>query len=264
MKPANKITFLLIFMLSVLNVIILATPCAASSQPVPQFTLKHVDNSYDVPPTTTSTTDPYTGQTTTTTTPGYHVANKTIEAVIKNPAGASYYNFRYKGHYENQWSYYPCTPNNYDAHNTESPSAFPVSPSDYTTIELYFLPNSVPQEGQIDVQVQALYGNYSQVHEGSIGAMMLGINETFNFYFEGEAGDWSNTQTITIGNAPTPTPTTSAMPSQNPTATPETSPAQTGGLFGLDWEKTALIVMAVAIAALAVAVVVLWRKTAAK
>ena len=77
---------------------------------VPEFTVRYVDNSYDVPPKTTSTTDPYTNETTTTTILGYHVENKTIEATINNNIGASYYNFRYKGHYEDEWSYYPFDP----------------------------------------------------------------------------------------------------------------------------------------------------------
>jgi hypothetical protein len=64
---------------------------------VPDFTLRYVDNSYDVPPKTTTSTDPYTNEITTTTIPGYHVENKTVEAVIKNNIGASHYNFRYKG-----------------------------------------------------------------------------------------------------------------------------------------------------------------------
>jgi hypothetical protein len=41
---------------------------AQSKPSVPEFTVKLVDNSYDVPPT--QTTDPYTG---TKTIPGYHV-----------------------------------------------------------------------------------------------------------------------------------------------------------------------------------------------
>ena len=63
---------------------------------VPEFTLRYVDNSYDVPPKTTTSTDPYTNEITTTTIPGYHVENRTVEAVIKNNVGASYYNFRIK------------------------------------------------------------------------------------------------------------------------------------------------------------------------
>ncbi len=51
---------------------------------VPEFTLEYIDNSYDVPPQPTSSTDPYTNKTTTTTIPSYHVKNQTIKLAIKN------------------------------------------------------------------------------------------------------------------------------------------------------------------------------------
>src|SRR3972149_2373794 len=51
----------------------------------PEFTVKIVSYPYDVPPKTTTTIDQYTGKETTTTTPGYHVENKSIEVAIKNP-----------------------------------------------------------------------------------------------------------------------------------------------------------------------------------
>ena len=88
-------------------------PAFAQSIPkpsVPEFTIETVSRPYDVPPATTTATDPYTGKQTTTTQPGYHVENKTIEAVIKNSLGTSYYNFRYKGHYTQDWSYFPFNP----------------------------------------------------------------------------------------------------------------------------------------------------------
>ncbi len=187
---------------------------SCSMQVVTDYKLEYVDHSYDVPPITTSATDPYTGKVTTSTEPGHHVDNKTVIATIKNPPDAFYYNFRYKGHYQNetQWSYYPYTPSNYEVHGWGSLPQFLVSSSDYTSIELFFLPK-IPQGGSIDVQVQALYGNFSQQHESSIGAMMLGYDEIFNFYFEGQAGNWSSTQTLSV-------PDTSSSPSSNPTSSP--------------------------------------------
>jgi hypothetical protein len=73
---------LIIWLLSSLLVIVV-TPVsvhAASKPSVPQFTLKCVDKSYNVPPT--QTTDPYTG--TPITQPGYCVENKVVEITIKN------------------------------------------------------------------------------------------------------------------------------------------------------------------------------------
>ena len=77
---------------------------------VPEFTLNFADKSYDVAPTTSSTTDPYNNKTTTTTIPGYHIKDREIEAVIKNQpypssingnASNLYYLVQTKGHYEN-------------------------------------------------------------------------------------------------------------------------------------------------------------------
>lgn len=179
---------------------------------VPEFTLKYVDYSYDVPPKTTSTTDPYTNKTTTTTIPGYHVENKTIEATIKNNVGASYYNFRYKGHYSEEWSYYPSDPDSPSGYNHYDAYSVPcqASTSDYTVISLYFLPESIPEGGQVDVQVQALFGNYDAVPYGHFVPLPA---PTYDFYFNGTTSDWSNTQTITIGEGQTPTPSPATTPS---------------------------------------------------
>ena len=71
-----------------------------SKPPVPEFTLKYVDTSYDVPQT--SSIDPYTRNETIKA--GYHV-NKSLELTIKNqPAYDLFYNVRYKGHFEDNWT----------------------------------------------------------------------------------------------------------------------------------------------------------------
>ena len=55
-----------------------------SKPSVPEFSVRIVAYPYDVPPETTTTIDEYTGKETTTTQPGYHVENKSIEITIKN------------------------------------------------------------------------------------------------------------------------------------------------------------------------------------
>jgi hypothetical protein len=76
--------------------------------PAPDFTLRYMDNSYDVP--STYEIDPYTGKNTTTA-DSYHVENKSITLTIKNPAVLGpeilFHNISTKGHYENQsnWRY---------------------------------------------------------------------------------------------------------------------------------------------------------------
>lgn len=173
---------------------------------VPEFTLQYVDYSYDVPPKTTTTTDPYTNETTTTTIPGYHVENKTIQAAIKNNIGVSYYNFRYKGHYEKEWRYYPFDPNSSLPYFLSDSYSVPykASTSSYTVAALpsYFF-KDVPEGGEVDVQVQALFGDFRAVPYGHVLPLPA---PTYDFYFEGTTSDWSNTQTITVGESQTPTP----------------------------------------------------------
>jgi hypothetical protein len=187
---------------------------------VPEFTLKYADYSYDVPPKTTTTTDPYTNETITTTIPGYHVENKTIEATINNNIGASYYNFRYKGHYENEWRYYPFDPNSSLPYFLSDSYSVPyqASTSSYTVAALpsiFF--KDIRVGGEVDVQVQALFGDFRAEPFGHIGLPA----PTYDFYFEGTTSDWSDTQTVTIGESQTPTP------SPQPTPSPTTSPSHT-------------------------------------
>jgi hypothetical protein len=176
-------------------------PASAQSKPsVPEFTISYVDNSYDVSPKTTSTTDPYTNETTTTTAQGYHVNKVSIEAVIKNNLGASYYNFRYKGHYSGGWSYYPSDPDTISGYNHYDDYfvSYPASDSDYTVIALDFLP-TILGRGEVDIQVQALFGDYNAVpyvHPFVLPA------PTYDFYFEGTTSDWSETVTFTYDITP--------------------------------------------------------------
>jgi hypothetical protein len=179
-----------------------------------------VDNSYDVPPKTTTTTDPYTNETITTTIPGYHVENKTVEATINNNIGASYYNFRYKGSYTDKWNYYPFDPNASLPYFLSDSCSVPykASTSSYTVAALppYFF-KDVPEGGKVDVQVQALFGDFRAEPFGHIGLPF----PTYDFYFEGTKSDWSNTQTLTISGNQTPTS------SPTPTSTPYQDPQQT-------------------------------------
>ena len=79
------LTICLILAISSLMVVRLASS-AITKPSVPEFTVKFVDASYNVP--TTSSIDPFTGQN--VTNEGYHVENRTIELIIKNQPFASY------------------------------------------------------------------------------------------------------------------------------------------------------------------------------
>jgi hypothetical protein len=215
-------TFIIALLLSALAVAVLFGIVHAKPS-VPEFTLQYVDYSYDVPPTTTSTTDPYTNETITTAIPGYHVENKTIQATINNNIGASYYNFRYKGRYEDEWRYHPFRNGSL---GYMLPDAFYVpyqaSTSDYTVAALpsYFF-KDIPVGGEVDVQVQALFGDFRAepyVHITPVGG------PTYDFYFEGTTSDWSKTQTIKIGEIQLPTPSPATTPTPTPPNFGSTSP----------------------------------------
>lgn len=207
---SKKSTLVILLALLVYCLIMTQTALAQSTTakpPVQEFTLKYVDRSYDIAPVTTTKTDPYTGEKTMTTTSGYHVEMKTIEATIKNPSGASYYNFRWKGHFEDGWHYEPFNPHVSLAYFLSDSFSVPyqASTSTYTITDLRLF-NELQSitKGEIDVQVQALYGTFraeSYVHVIDVGG------PTYDFYFEGTASDWSSTQTIEIGQDASPVPT---------------------------------------------------------
>ena len=86
---------LFIILIIAISSLIIVESASAQTIPkpsVPEFTLKYVDNSYDVAPKTTSSTDPYTGKVTSTTIQGYHVQNRSVEIIIKNQQFTSYLN----------------------------------------------------------------------------------------------------------------------------------------------------------------------------
>jgi hypothetical protein len=165
-----SLLFVVIFSVSSLILVEYASAQPTPKPPVPEFTLKYVDRSYEVPLTTTSSTRPYTNKTTVIPVPGYYVDNKTVDALIKNDIGVSYFNFRYKPHYGDKWSYYPFSPDNthYIFHSALDLSSlvYTALSSDYATVSLTFLPEPISEDGKIDVQVQALFGDYNKQPSG--------------------------------------------------------------------------------------------------
>ncbi len=169
----------------------------------PQFTVRIIAYPYDVPPKTTTTIDQYTGKETTTTQPGYHVENKSIEITIKNQpftpfnltqhtgynheTGESYtvnrnstvnlfYNIGVKGHFgnENDWksvgenvSYW------------EGPQPNAQLDSQYTTISIKA---DYPSNAVLDFRVKTLIGYYIPYGRNII---------IFGYDFYGQESDWS-------------------------------------------------------------------------
>jgi hypothetical protein len=175
---------------------------------VPEFILKFVDASYDVP--ITYTTDPYTGQN--ITHQGYHVNNTILLIAIQNQplvyqfngnesfgSESFYYNIQVKGHYAENWTQLYL--------NDELP--MPNVSSTQTSLTLGVLGESglninligitVPFDGKEDFRVQAMIGYFHKIAVPFSG-----------WVFDGQTSDWSTTQTIAIPtslSSPNPTPT---------------------------------------------------------
>ena len=113
---SKKLCLILILTLSTAS-LLAVKPTLAEPTPkpsVPAFTLKYVDNSYDVSPIYSA--DQYTGNTVMTQA-GYHVENKSVELTITNKPFSSfkdasgntlnlYYDIRWKGYYGDYWADY--------------------------------------------------------------------------------------------------------------------------------------------------------------
>lgn len=262
MKTANGLALILILAASSMLWVESASAQSIQAPSVPEFTVKQVDQSYDVAPSTT--TNPYTGEP--TTNPGYHVKKLCIEVTIKNqPFTAAtvkgntvglFYNVEAKANKP----HYTSGADNYDKY------AIIASSEEYTVITIplgaetdtwNILPGT-----QVDFKVQAVRG-YSNYIWGP------GSPESSGFTLL-SAGDWSNTQTITItdGNTtpeptttpPTPAPTVTATPAQIPTETPAQAITQNAVPLGLSWEQIVIAVMAAVIAVFAVGLTIIWRK----
>jgi hypothetical protein len=234
---------LVLILASASSFIILHSASAQSTlnPSVPEFTVKYVDLSYNTQ--AVYGIDQYTGKTVVKE-ESYHVDNRSLQFTIKNqpfttytdPSGNQtglYYNFRIKGAYGTEWEYYPFAPNGWTTRryggilggtNPESPADLAQS-SAGDTIITFQIPGvyRVPQTGaQIEVQAQALIG-----YMVPSDYMMAG----HVYIFTGQYGDWSSSQTVTVGESlASPTlqnPTIPPNPTTHQTTTPTTTPAST-------------------------------------
>ena len=202
----NK-NFAVLFILILAASSLTAVVAAQTSQPsVPEFTMKYVDLSYDVPPT--YGIDQFTGQNVVKQ-GGYHVDKQSAVFTIKNQPFTSYndssgnnislyYNFRYKGHFGTEWRDYPFGESGGGVYkysdlyytSPESPK-LEASNSEYTELALslpflFGLGTTIHNDDEIDFQVQALMGHIDYVGDGY-------------YRYTGERSAWSNTQTIKVG-----------------------------------------------------------------
>lgn len=250
MNPRRKVTFAFILVLAVSTLTSLSmTAYAQTSMPsaaptagpesndypyyitynpaisIPEFTIQLADHSYDVPTTTTTSIDQYTGNETVTTHQGYHVSNRTIEFTIPNQPHRSefvphqygvnlYYDIRVKGHFTNDWT-------ELYVYNVNG-NGLPIAPNaTYTTISI---PNSYPQNGTVDFQMRAI--------NGTVYATLPNTPTAF-CYWRYQASGWSSIQTLnmsdgSISTTPYVNPTVAPTATPNPTAQPATiSPSPT-------------------------------------
>jgi hypothetical protein len=203
---------------------------------VPEFSVRIAAYPYDVPPETTTTIDEYTGKETTTTKPGYHVENKSIEITIKNQPFTPYtltehtgynhetgerrtydrnstvnlyYNIEVKGHFGENWKSVDSGDFTYEGRKSNA-----QLDSEYTvfTIEA----DDYPKDTVLDFRVRALTGYYVPYGRSVV---------IFGYDFFGQESDWSETQTINVNESQMWTPLPETTPTQTPLVTTPTPPA---------------------------------------
>jgi hypothetical protein len=201
MHVLNKsLAFTLVFLVlsSLFVLTVTSTTVQATSKPVvPQFTVKLVDKSRDVPSNITTVIDPYTGKETTISNPGYRVIDRSIEVTIKNQPFTSYtdannwvhklrYRIQFKGHFEENWGTFP----QFQSEDRIVPWA-----SEYTVINsspaLQRILNGLEAGSQLDFRVEAINGYMDTF----VSANGMPVGEMF---IDDISSGWSSTQTITI------------------------------------------------------------------
>lgn len=210
---SRKIALLLVLILTVSSLIVVKLARTSITKPsVPEFSVKLVDSSYDLP--TTYSIDPYTGEN--VTHPGRHVENKTIEVTIKNQPFVPYYdassgwnisfyyNVRIKGHYSENWTEL------YLVEDVPTQSYSECTVLSYALVgeNTYILGDKIiefPAGAQVDFQAGAMIGYIHRVFNPNATNQL----EMYPYYFTGETSGWSETRTITIltsTSTTTPTP----------------------------------------------------------
>ncbi len=196
-------SFLLVVILAVSSLMMVESAFAQSipKPSVPEFTVQYIYNSHYVEPTTT--TDPYTGQT--TTHGGYYTqSTPIIKITIKNQPFTNYYDtsinktitlfyqIRVKGHFSQDWgviAHWDVT-----AKNVEYPTNLPEADfsSQYTVLQYH---DGIPLNGKIDFQVQAGIGTITNTANSD--HWLLNLYQP-NYVLTGETSGWSDILTLTI------------------------------------------------------------------
>jgi hypothetical protein len=248
----RKLGVVLIGLVSIALIALASLPAVAqTSAPkpvVPQFTVRYVEQQYDVPPTTT--VDPYTGETVITHL-GYSAVSRFIEIKITNEYpyydqfNDRLYKVRYKGHFENdtQWKTYH-SPND----GGVSLGFIGQEKGDYTIISVKF--DDFPKRGEIDFQVESALGGIEYQPHGLIWSDYIAFN--------GEESDWSPTQTVSISENAAPSyPAATGWAPQNPIAGQPTWGVNI--VLDFDWDKIVWVGTTGAAVVLAAVLIAVWR-----
>lgn len=262
MDNVNKsLALILILIMAISSLsLMMVKPAFAQSIPMPSaptFTVQYIDYTTYVAPT--YTINPYTGQNQTTSYGG-QIDNQTMEFIIKNQPFTPYtdsngnhiglyYNFRFKGHYGDDWTYFPFAVfNNTVTNQSQIQTTHSYGPysggffvyysasnseSTFLSIKLSTLTDyptgtGIPNDSLVDFRVQAQIGHIDDIPSGLLAG---------DFYsFTGESSDWSNTQTLNVNynsnstasaTSPNPTFTQTPISATSPTQTPSQTPTST-------------------------------------
>jgi len=180
--------------------------------------LQYADNSYSVPPTTITTTDPFTGKQEISNQAGYYIQNSSIQISIKNQnirSSYRYFDVRMRGHFSGDWL---------DIAHVEATNDFgSTHDSEYTLLTYALEGNNAtghfsgdlpisPSGGISDFQVQAQgWDNVPPSEPLDSWVMALSVSS-----------GWSNIHTISVPDgAITISPNTSTAPTYlSPTRPP--------------------------------------------
>jgi len=212
----KKFALLLPILLIISGMFLFESCVVAEIKPAaPSFTVQEISQPYDVPPTTTTTVNQYTGEEKTITYPGYTVENKTTYLVIKNQPFTPYKNN--KGETINLYYYYAYRGHYYVGEGGWSSGRFQYyapSDSEYTLIPF---DGTIPSSGKIDIRVKAVIGTLEPIFPGLEGS------DVFYFNFEGVEGDYS---VVTVSRdmvVSTVLPSSSVLPTRPESSDPSMS-----------------------------------------
>jgi len=222
MNTVNKTLTLTIISLLLSSLLVLSVAPvnvqAVSKPSVPQFTVKFVDSYYDIPPSTTTTIDTYTGQEITLNIPG-NIVHRHIEVTIKNQHftpykdsnGINYYLYFFvqsKGSFGDEWQNWGSTVQNIHPMGEGFQSS---TPELYLQGNVVSGPANYAAGAQVDFRVEARIGHYYCTNPDSMWAFMA---------FEADVtSGWSNVQTFTMPSTSSSSPSQTA-PLQNPPEPP--------------------------------------------